>query len=75
MAKSLYFTNSITATQNNMKKTWTILNKARNKTNTKPRLPDCFNIISEYITDKATIATEFYKYFAEIGETIISVII
>ena len=41
------------------------MNQALNKTNTKPRLPD-----SENITDKAIIATEFNKYFAEIGETI-----
>ena len=52
-----------------MKKTWTILNQALNKTNNKPR-PDSFNINSEYLTDKAKIATEFNKYFAEIGETI-----
>ena len=43
-----------------------------NKTNTKPRFPDSFNINSEYITDKAKITTEFNKYFAEIGETISS---
>ena len=46
------------------------MNQAFNKTNTKPRFPESFNISSEYITDKAKIATEFNNYFAEIGETI-----
>ena len=66
-AKSLYFRECIENAKNNIKDTWAILNQALNKTSSKPKLPDSFEISSQNVTDKAS---KFNTFFAEIGETV-----
>ena len=53
-----------------MKKTWSILKTAMNKTAVSYSLPDYFIINDGNVSDKKDIVDKFNKYFATIGSDI-----
>ena len=50
-----------------MKKTWSVINEVINKSNSKKNFPEYFQVDGTKISNKASIANGFNKYFTEIG--------
>jgi len=66
-SKAMYYNEQFTQAKNNVKRTWSLLKSAMNKTKFKTELPDHFNQNNTEIKTKEEIATKFNTFFANIG--------
>ena len=62
-----YFANEVSKYENNIKKTWNILNTLIGINSNKSRISDSSMIINKFTKDSNNIANKFYEYFSEIG--------
>ena len=68
LSKQLYMTNKLHAYQNDIKKTWSLLNDMIHKSKTTKMLPTKFIIGNTQITDDEEIAKEFNKFFTNVAK-------
>ena len=64
LSKQLYFNNSFIKAENNIKSTWSIINKTLNRT--KSTTVDSLTINNEEVTDKSEICNAFNSFFVSI---------
>ena len=70
-AKSLHFSNLIITYKNNIKMTWSVIKEAIGKNSSlRQKFPKEINLESKFITSTESIAENFTKYFAEIGQNL-----
>lgn len=71
LAKQAYWQNRFSGVQNNIKRTWDLINNVI-KSNSYSKFPDSFKINDENITDTGKIANEFNNFFVNIGKDLAS---
>ena len=71
-AKFLYYNLEFTRYKEDIKKTWETINDVMNKSKIQSKFPSYFNINGTKLTDKKDIATEFNKFFINIGPKLAS---
>ena len=71
-AKLLYYNLEFTRYKEDIKKTWETTNDVMNKSKMQSKFPSYFNINGTKLTDKKDIATEFNKFFINIGPKLAS---
>ena len=73
-AKKDFYTREFDKYKNDIRKTWDTLKLVINKTKPKTQFPNHFLINNRIVTETASIADEFNKYFTEIGSNLASTI-
>ena len=71
-AKLLYYNLEFTRYKEDIKKTWETINDVMNKSKIQSKFPSYFNINGTKLTDKKDNATEFNKFFINIGPKLAS---
>ena len=71
-AKFLYYNLEFTRYKEDIKKTWETINYVMIKSKIQSKFPSYFNINGTKLTDKKDIATEFNKFFINIGPKLAS---